>query len=122
MKDFGSTIDKLRGYFEQMTEAERVANAQAIAGQRGYNGLLAILNATDADYASLTNSINNCTGAAQRMADVKLDNLNGQLTLMDSAWDALKTRSSTRNCVPWLRSAPMCSAGLMALCRSIPRW
>lgn len=91
MKDFGSTIDELRGYFEQMTEAERVANAQAIAGQRGYNGLLAILNATDADYASLTNSINNCTGAAQRMANVKLDDINGQLTLMKSAWDALKT-------------------------------
>ena len=91
MKDFGATIDELRGYFDQMTEAERVNNAQAIAGQRGYNGLLAILNATDADYASLTNSINNCTGAAQRMADVKLDNMNGQLTLMKSAWDALKT-------------------------------
>lgn len=91
MKDFGSTIDELRKYFDQMTEAERVNNAQAIAGQRGYNGLLAILNATDADYASLTNSINNCTGAAQRMANVKLDNMNGQLTLMKSAWDALKT-------------------------------
>ena len=91
MKDFGATIDELRGYFDQMTEAERVNNAQAIAGQRGYNGLLAILNATDADYASLTNSINNCTGAAQRMANVKLDNMNGQLTLMKSAWDALKT-------------------------------
>lgn len=91
MKDFGSTIDELRGYFDQMTEAERVNNAQAIAGQRGYNGLLAILNATDADYASLTNSINNCTGVAQRMANVKLDNMNGQLTLMKSAWDALKT-------------------------------
>jgi len=91
MKDFGSTIDELRGYFDQMTEAERVNNAQAIAGQRGYNGLLAILNATDEDYTSLTNSINNCTGAAQRMANVKLDNMNGQLTLMKSAWDALKT-------------------------------
>ena len=91
MKSFGSTIDELREYFERMTEAERVANAQAIAGQRGYNGLLAILNATDADYTSLTESINNCTGAAQRMASVKLDNLNGQLTLMDSAWEALKT-------------------------------
>lgn len=90
MKGFGATIDELRGYFEQMTEAERVNNAQAIAGQRGYNGLLAILNATDADYASLTGSINNCTGAAQRMASVKLDNLNGQLTLMDSAWEALR--------------------------------
>ena len=91
MKSFSDTIDELRVYFDQMTEAERVNNAMALAGQRGYNGLLAILNATDADYASLTNSINNCTGAAQRMANIKLDNLNGQLTLMNSAWDALKT-------------------------------
>lgn len=91
MKDFGATIDELRGYFEQMTEAERVNNAQTIAGERGYNGLLAILNATDADYESLTASIENCTGAAERMAAIKLDNLNGQLTLMNSAWDALKT-------------------------------
>lgn len=91
MKGFGATIDELRGYFEQMTEAERVANAQAIAGQRGYNGLLAILNATDADYQTLTSSINDCAGAAERMAKIRLDNLNGQLTLMDSAWDAVKT-------------------------------
>ena len=91
MKGFGATIDELRGYFQQMTEAERVNNAMAIAGQRGYNGLLAILNATDADYASLTESINSCTGAASRMAEIKLDNLNGQVTLMNSALDAVKT-------------------------------
>ena len=91
MKSFSDTIDELRIYFEQMTEAERVNNAMAIAGQRGYNGLLAILNATTEDYASLTDSINNCTGAAQRMAAVKLDNMNGELELMNSAWDALKT-------------------------------
>lgn len=90
MKSFSDTIDELRIYFDQMTEAERVNNAMAIAGQRGYNGLLAILNATDEDYASLTNNINNCTGAAQRMAAVKLDNMNGQLTIMKSAWDGLK--------------------------------
>ncbi len=90
MKGFGSTIEELRGYFEQMTEAERVANAQAIAGEEGYNGLLAILNAADKDYQSLTDSINDCAGAAGRMAAIKMDNLNGQLTLMDSAWDALR--------------------------------
>lgn len=91
MKSFSSTIDELRGYFKQMTEAERVNNAMTIAGQRGYNGLLAILNATDEDYASLTESINSCTGAAAKMAAIKMDNLNGELTLMNSAWDALKT-------------------------------
>ncbi len=91
MKDFAGTTNELRGYFEQMTEAERVNNAMAIAGQHGYNGLLAILNATDEDYASLTNSINNCSGAAQRMAEIKMDNLNGQLALMNSAWEAVQT-------------------------------
>ncbi len=91
MKGFAGTIDELRGYFEQMTEAERVNNAMAIAGQEGYNGLLAILNAADEDYQSLTDSINNCSGAAGRMAAVKMDNLNGQLTLMNSAWEAVQT-------------------------------
>lgn len=91
MKGFKDTIDELRVCFGQMTEAERVNNAMAIAGQRGYNGLLAILNATDADYASLTQSINSCSGAAAKMAAIKLDNMNGELVLMNSAWDALKT-------------------------------
>lgn len=91
MKDFGSTIDELRGYFDQMTESERVNNAMAIAGQRGYAGLLSILNASEADYAKLTNSINNCSGAAQKMADIKLDNLNGQMTLFNSALEAVET-------------------------------
>ncbi len=90
MKGFRDTIDELRIYFDQMTEAERVNNAMTIAGQRGYNGLLAILNATEEDYVSLTNSIDNCTGAAARMASIKLDNMNGQLTIAKSAWDGLK--------------------------------
>ena len=103
MKSFGATIEELRGYFQQMTEAERVANAQAIAGQRGYNGLLAILNASDAEFRSLTGSINSCTGAAERMAAVRLDNLKGQVTLMNSAWDALKTTVG-KQFIPELRT------------------
>lgn len=91
MKSFGDTIDELRGYFEQMTEAERANNAMTLAGKRGYNGLLAILNATEEDYTSLAASIDNCTGAASKMAAIKLDNMNGELVLMNSAWDALDT-------------------------------
>lgn len=91
MADFGTTINELREYFSQMSDAERVNNAMVIAGQRGYAGLLSILNATDDDYAKLTASINNATGAAQRMADIKMDNMNGQLTLLNSAWEAVQT-------------------------------
>lgn len=85
------SISELRGYFEQMTEAERVQNAMTLAGQRGYNGLLAILNSTEEEYDSLAESISGCSGAAQEMADIKLDNLQGDVTLLQSATDGLKT-------------------------------
>lgn len=91
MKGLMETVKDLRGYFDEMTEAERVNNAMAIAGMRGYNGLLAILNATDEDFQSLYASINDCNGAAERMAKVKLDNLNGDITLMNSAMEALQS-------------------------------
>lgn len=91
MKDLMETVNDLRYYFDQMTEAERVNNAMNIAGMRGYNGLLAILNATDEDFQSLYDSINNCSGAAERMAAVKLDNLNGDVTIMNSAMEALQS-------------------------------
>ena len=91
MKSFGETINDLRGYFAQMTGAEQLHNAEAIAGQRAMSGFVTILNSTQADYDALTESINNCAGSAQKMADIKLNNLNGQVTLMNSAADALKT-------------------------------
>ena len=91
MKGLMETVKDLRGYFDEMTEAERVNNAMAIAGMRGYNGLLAILNATDEDFQSLYASINDCSGAAERMAKVKLDNLNGDITLANSAMEALQS-------------------------------
>ena len=91
MKGLMETVEDLRGYFGQMTEAEKVNNAMTVAGMRGYNGLLAILNATDEDFQSLYNSVTNCTGAAQRMSSVKLDNLNGDITLANSAMEALQS-------------------------------
>lgn len=91
MMDFRETVEALREKFSQMTEAEKTLNAQNIAGKQGYAGLLAIINATDADYQKLTNSIENCAGSAKRMAEIRMDNYAGQVTLLNSATDALKT-------------------------------
>ena len=90
MMGLSDTIAMLKTYFDQMTEAEKVNNAQQLVGQRAYAGLLAILNTTEEDYNSLTEAIQDCTGAAKTMADTKMDNLTGQVTLMKSAFDALK--------------------------------
>ena len=90
MQDLSSSMDTLRYYFDQMTEAEKVHNAINIAGQRGYSGLLAILNSTTEDYNKLTDAVNNSAGAAQKMADIKMDNLNGQMTIAKSALEGLE--------------------------------
>lgn len=90
MRKLEDVTGDLRKAFSQMTEAEKAANAEAIAGKTGMSGLLAIVNASEADYQKLTESIKGCDGAAKAMADTKLDNLNGQITLMQSAWDALQ--------------------------------
>jgi len=54
------------------------------------SGLLAIVNASEEDFKLLTASINNCAGAAQEMAQIRLDNYAGQVTLLESALDGLK--------------------------------
>ncbi len=91
MKDFGTTIQELRGYFAQMTGAEKMQNAELLVGKEAMAGFVTLMNATDEDFRSLYESVTNCTGAAERMAQVKLDNLAGDITLMDSAMEALQT-------------------------------
>lgn len=90
MKSFGQTITDLREYFSQMTGAEKMQNAEMLVGQRAMAGFVDLMNATDDDFDSLTRKINDCSGAAQKMADIRLDNMNGQLTLMQSAWEGLQ--------------------------------
>lgn len=58
--------------------------AATLAGKTGLSGLLAIVNTADEDFEKLTDSIYTSEGAAKRMSDVMLDNLNGQFTLLKS--------------------------------------
>lgn len=81
---WGKILDEMRLKTAKMTDAEKTAFANRVAGQRAQAGLLAMLNATKADYDKLADSINNADGAAKRMADTMEDNLNGQITKFKS--------------------------------------
>ena len=81
---WGTILDELRVKTANMTKEQKVSFANTVAGQRAQAGLLAMLNATSADYDKLTSSIKNADGAAQRMADTMQDNLNGQFTILKS--------------------------------------
>ena len=90
MKTFREVVDNLRGSLGGLSEAEQVAAATAIFGKESFAGMLAVVNASDEDYKKLSDSINNAKGAAERMAAIKLDNLEGDITLMKSALDGLQ--------------------------------
>lgn len=90
MKTFREVVDNLRSSLGGLSEAEQVAAATAIFGKESFAGMLAIVNASDEDFQKLSDSINNSAGAAERMAAIKLDNLEGDITLMKSALDGLQ--------------------------------
>ena len=89
MKSLGEVMNMLRDKLGGLTEAEQAQVAAQIFGQEAMSGMLAIINASDSDYAKLTDAIYDADGAAQQMADTMLDNLSGQLTLFKSALEGL---------------------------------
>lgn len=89
MKSLGEVMNMLRDKLGGLTEAEQAQAAAQIFGQEAMSGMLAIINASDSDYAKLTDAIYDADGAAQQMADTMLNNLSGQLTLLKSALEGL---------------------------------
>ena len=92
MKPLSQVLTELRGKFEGMTQAEKTQYAAMIAGQEGMSGFLALINASDEDFQSLTDSINNAGGSAEEMAEVMMDNLPGALEQASGAVETLLIR------------------------------
>lgn len=90
MKSFAEVVNNLRSSLGGLSQVEQVAAATAIFGKESYAGMLAIVNASEEDFKKLSDSVNDAEGAAARMAAIKLDNLEGDLTLMKSAADGLQ--------------------------------
>lgn len=76
---------KFRKSFANLSKEEKAAAASAIFGKEAMSGMLAIINASDDDFNKLTNSINNSSGAAEKMAKIMNDNLKGDITILKSA-------------------------------------
>lgn len=89
MRDLKDVMTDLRGAFSAMTDSEKALNAENIAGKTGMSGLLAIVNASEADFTKLSDAVYDCAGAAEAMADIRLDNLSGDVTIAKSAMEGL---------------------------------
>lgn len=95
-RDFGKVLEELRASTKGMNNEQKINLANTIAGQRAQAGLLAMLNASEADYRKVTAAIQDADGAAEKMADTMMDNLQGSITKLQSAWDGLKIKLGER--------------------------
>src|SRR5699024_7452964 len=89
MKPLDVLLKDLRGSFSNLTEAEKASAAATIFGKEAMSGMLAVINAGDADFNKLTKAIENSDGVAQEMADTMQNNLQGKITNLKSALEEL---------------------------------
>ena len=101
-REFGDVLGELRAATRNMTQEQKINFANTVAGQRAQAGFLAMLNATEEDYAKLTDAIQECDGAAEAMADEMMNNLQGSMQYLSSAADGVKMTLGSR-LSPYLR-------------------
>lgn len=84
VRDLNDILDEARTAWQGLSKEEQANYGKTIAGQQGLAGLLALMNAGSGDIEKLRGSIDNCNGAADRMAATMLDNLKGDITILGS--------------------------------------
>lgn len=89
MKSLKSVMDMLRSNLSGLDETTKSATVSTIVGKEAMTGVLSIINTSEADYNKLTSAIYAADGAAQKMADTKLDSLSGQWTILKSAVEGM---------------------------------
>lgn len=94
MKSLSEVVADLRAGFSGLSEAEQAQIASSLAGQEAMSGLLAIVNASDADVEKLTAAIGAADGTAAAMAETMNNNASGAVTMLMSAVNVLFTSLS----------------------------
>ena len=89
MKDFDEVMVDMRKGMSGLSEDQKASYAAMLGGQEAMSGLLAIANASEADFQKLTSAIDNSAGAAANMAAIRLDNLQGDITILKSGLEGL---------------------------------
>lgn len=110
-EEYADALEQARIKLGLMSDQEQIYYGKQIGSLRGIAGWLALITASEANVRQLTNAIENADGAAQAMADTRLDNLWGDITRFNAELDVLKIalyddiKSPLRDVVQWATSA-----------------
>ena len=89
MRSLNDILMDCRQTFSQMSESEKVANAETLVGKQAMSSFLAIMNAASEDLDKLSSAINNEDGTAKNMAETMQDNLGGKIEQLKSPLEEL---------------------------------
>jgi len=103
MKDMQTIMKDLGTAFRGLSEQEKLAFADDIFGKNAASAWLSVIEQGESAYNGLFEAIDNSEGAAQKMSEIQLDNLAGDVTLLQSAVDGMKV-SLMDKVNPYLRS------------------
>nr|DAI35739.1 MAG TPA: minor tail protein [Caudoviricetes sp.] len=90
VKPLLGTMKELRAQFKTLSKTEQLDRAYSLVGEEAKSGFLATMNASDADFDKLVESLNNAEGAAQRIGKMRLDNLAGDMEQLGGAWETFQ--------------------------------
>ncbi len=101
-KELIDVLDNTRRSLRGLSETEQAAAIRTIFGKESMAGMSAIVNAREKDYNKLAKAVKNADGASAKMEDTMLDNLQGSITLFQSALDGAKLSLGERM-APYVR-------------------
>lgn len=90
MRSLTDIFGDMSAAMEDMTQEEKITAISAIFNTRDIASAEALLNAVGSDWDAIGAEILDAQGAAQKMAETQLDNLQGDVTLFKSALEGAK--------------------------------
>ena len=81
----------LHDSFSTLSEQEQIAAASAIFGKNQMSNWLALINTAPADVQELSNSLSNCAGTTDEMAEAMMGGFGGSIEKLKSSLDVLMT-------------------------------
>ena len=91
MKDAVTIQRELHDTFAQLSESEQIAAASAIFGKNQMAPWLALINTAPADVNTLNDSLSNCAGTTDEMAQAMMSGFGGSMEKLKSSIDVAVT-------------------------------
>ncbi len=85
MRDWSDIVDECRGAWAGLNDEQKSNFGKQIAGMEGLSAWNALMNASTEDINKMKTALEDADGAAEEMAAIQLDNLQGQITILKSA-------------------------------------